>query len=108
MDPAMGIVGALLVARWSWGLIRTTGGILLDRQGPDRLIRRVEEAWGRDPAIEVHDLHIWSIGPGIYNLSAVVSVPTHWSASELRALIPSELGVVHSTIEVHHPESIPD
>ncbi len=26
LDPAMGIVGALVIARWSWGLIRDSGG----------------------------------------------------------------------------------
>ncbi|MGB5607249.1 MAG: CDF family Co(II)/Ni(II) efflux transporter DmeF, partial [Gammaproteobacteria bacterium] len=34
MDPVMGIVGAILVARWSLGLIRDTSGILLDHQAP--------------------------------------------------------------------------
>ncbi len=34
MDPAMGIVGGLLVGRWSWRLLRDAGAVLLDRQAP--------------------------------------------------------------------------
>ena len=41
MDPLMGIVGAVLVGRWSLGLMRDSGRVLLDRQAPEELRRRV-------------------------------------------------------------------
>src|SRR3989338_5307476 len=44
MDPLMGIVGAILVCRWSLGLLRVTGSLLLDRQGSDELKTRIKES----------------------------------------------------------------
>ena len=43
MDPAMGIVGAILVARWSYGLLGSTSGVLLDRQAPKELQDSIRE-----------------------------------------------------------------
>lgn len=48
MDPAMGIVGAILVARWSMGLLRSTSGVLLDRQAPAQVGDAIREAVARD------------------------------------------------------------
>jgi len=73
MDPLAGIVGALVIASWSWGLIRDTGAILLDMV-PDRRmadgLRQAIEAEGDQLA----DLHLWRLGPG--HLGAIVSVIT--------------------------------
>lgn len=73
MDPLVGIVGAFVIASWSCGLIRDTGGILLD-MNPDRDVtadvrHAVEEGGDR-----LTDLHIWRLGPG--HLGAIVSVET--------------------------------
>jgi len=73
MDPLAGIVGAVVIASWSWGLIRDTGAILLDMV-PDRTVadgvRRAIEAEGD----RVTDLHLWRLGPG--HLGAILSVRT--------------------------------
>jgi cation diffusion facilitator family transporter len=73
MDPLAGIVGACVIASWSYGLIRDTGAILLDMcpdRGLEQGIRSSVEAAGDD----VRDLHLWRVGPG--HLSAIVSVVT--------------------------------
>ena len=73
MDPLAGIVGAFVIASWSWGLIRDTGAILLDMV-PDR---RVAEDMRRTVEMEgdrVTDLHLWRLGPG--HLGAILSVRT--------------------------------
>ena len=77
MDPAMGIVGAVLVARWSWGLLKDTSGVLLDRQCMD-LEQRVKAAIEDDDA-RISDLHLWSIGPNMH--AAIISVVAHEPAS---------------------------
>jgi cation diffusion facilitator family transporter len=73
MDPIAGIVGAIVIASWSYGLVRDTGAILLDMNpdGPlaDR-IRQTIEAYGD----AVADLHLWRLGPG--HLGAIVCVAT--------------------------------
>lgn len=72
MDPAMGIVGAVLVTRWSWGLVRDTSGVLLDRQAPEELCVRIHNLIEAERGARVSDLHVWTIGPGLY--AAIVSV----------------------------------
>jgi cation diffusion facilitator family transporter len=101
MDPVMGIVGALLVARWSVGLLRSTSGILLDRQAPQNIRLEIKERMETDGDTQVTDLHVWSIGPGIY--SALISVIAREPATpaEYKARIPQALGLVHVAIEVH-------
>jgi cation diffusion facilitator family transporter len=100
-DPLMGIVGAILVARWSFGLLRSTSVVLLDRQGPDDLCAIIRHGIENEPGNRVVDLHLWAIGPRMY--SAVVSVvatepqdPDHY-----KQLIPHGVGIVHVAVEVH-------
>ena len=100
-DPAMGVVGAVLVGRWSLGLLRTTSVVLLDREGPDDLRdlikRRIEAQEGN----RVTDLHIWAVGPRLY--SAIVGVATNspQPPEHYKRLLPHGLGIVHLVVEVH-------
>jgi cation diffusion facilitator family transporter len=103
-DPAMGIVGAVLVARWSIGLLHTTSVVLLDRQGPDELRALMTRRLEADPDDRVADLHLWAVGPQIY--SAVVSIASHApkSPEHYKRLIPKRLGIVHLVVEVNDCE----
>ncbi len=100
MDPAMGIVGGLVIARWSWGLIRDTGAVLLDYapEGDDlpHEIRAALET-GSD---RITDLHIWQLGPGHHG--AIVSIrsesPQPPAAYKARLARIAELS--HVTVEV--------
>lgn len=100
MDPAMGIVGSLLVARWSVGLLRQTSHVLLDRQAPEPLQERVRNAIERDSGDRVSDLHVWSIGPGIWAAEITVVANDARDADAYRARLPEDLGLVHVTVEV--------
>ena len=100
MDPAMGIVGAVLVSRWAWGLLRDSSSTLLDRQAPDTVrdgIRRSVESLGDT---RVTDLHVWSIGPGLF--AAEVAVVSHEpeEPSAYKELL-ADAGLAHVTVEVH-------
>jgi cation diffusion facilitator family transporter len=100
MDPAMGIVGAVVIARWSVGLLRSSGAVLLDTV-PDAgllagLRRRLEQGTDR-----VADLHLWRLGPGHLALVAAV-VSDHPQAPEAyKARVAGVSGLSHVTIEVH-------
>lgn len=100
MDPAMGVVGGALVARWSWRLLKGTGSVLLDRQAPDPVLQAIAQAVEADGRFRVVDLHIWSIGPGYR--AAIVSVATSQpcQASEVERLVPANVGIAHLTVEV--------
>jgi cation diffusion facilitator family transporter len=99
MDPLAGIFGALVIANWSYGLLRDTGGILLD-MSPDPAmaakLRRTIESDGD----QLVDLHLWRLGPG--HLGAVVSVVTTKprDAAFYRAALARFQGLSHVTVEV--------
>lgn len=101
MDPAMGIVGATLVARWSLGLIRTTSSILLDHQAPGIMLEKTRAAIESIDNTRISDLHIWSIGPGIYSATITVVSDAPRAPEHYKSLIPGDLGIVHTTVEVH-------
>jgi cation diffusion facilitator family transporter len=100
-DPAMGIVGALLVARWSLGLLHSTAVILLDREGPGDLRNDIRQRIEARDDNRVADLRLWAVGANIY--CAIVSVVTHdpKPPEHYKQLIPANLGVVHLVVEVH-------
>jgi cation diffusion facilitator family transporter len=100
MDPAMGVLGSLLVARWSWGLLRDSSRTLLDRQAPDELLSEVRSALETDGRVVVSDLHVWSIGPGIYAAAIEVCADEAIGTSELRTNLPANVGLLHVTLEV--------
>jgi cation diffusion facilitator family transporter len=73
MDPVMGVIGALVIANWSYGLIRDTGAILLD-MNPDRRLAEDLRKTIESEGDRLADLHLWRLGPG--HLGAIVSVVT--------------------------------
>jgi cation diffusion facilitator family transporter len=99
MDPVAGIVGALVISNWSYGLIRDTGRILLDMQ-PDRdMDSRLRAAIECD-GDQLADLHLWRLGPG--HLGAVLSVVTHEprDCEFYRARLRPFKNLSHVTVEV--------
>lgn len=100
MDPLMGIVGAVMVARWSWGLLRTTCSVLLDYQAPQALRHALCAAVESGSSSRVTDLHLWSIGPGLYAAALIVVSDEPLSAADYKARLPGGLGLAHVTVEV--------
>ena len=101
MDPVVGIIGAVLVSSWSLGLLRTTSGILLDKQGPESIRDRIRNSIEQDEDSKVTDRHLWSIGPNIY--SVVIAIVAHDPATpgQYKKRLPKNLGLAHVAIEVH-------
>jgi cation diffusion facilitator family transporter len=99
MDPVMGIVGMLVIANWSWGLVRDTGGILLDRLPDPEMAATIRQEIETD-GDRLTDLHLWRLGPG--HLGAIVSVATDGphDAAFYRAKLDRFAGLSHVTIEV--------
>lgn len=100
LDPVMGIVGACLVARWSAGLLVSTGRVLLDYQGPADLQDFIRGQLETDEGTTVADLHVWQIGPGIYSAAVTIATVERRPASEYRGRLLGSRGLVHVTVEV--------
>ncbi len=99
MDPLASIVGATVIASWAYGLIRDTGGVLLDVVPDQRMegeIRKTIEEAGD----ELVDLHLWRLGPG--HLGVVLSVLSQEPRTPdfFRAKLLPFKALSHITVEV--------
>jgi cation diffusion facilitator family transporter len=98
MDPLMGIVGACVIAVWSWGLIRSSGAVLLDTVPDARLANCERIEIGSD---RVADLHVWRVGPGHTAVIAAVVSDEPQPPRTYKARLDGLSGLSHVTIEVH-------
>ena len=111
LDPAMGLVGAALVAVWAKNLLAQTGRVLLDREMDHPVVAEIHEVIDALPggATQVTDLHVWRIGTGQY--ACALSVLTHDAALTPLA-VREALGVheelVHVTVEIHRCDECSD
>ena len=99
MDPIMGMVGACVIANWSWSLVRAAGAVLLD-QRPDSGLASEVRARLEGNGDRVADLHLWRVGPG--HSAAVVSVVSDRPEppAAYKARLADLPGLSHMTIEV--------
>lgn len=104
LDPAMGIVGAVLVANWARGLLMETGRVLLDREMDHPVVAEIREGVEHglaDSHTRVADLHVWRVGRNAY--SCALTVVTHSAtldADAVRAQFSMHEEIVHSTVEI--------
>ena len=106
MDPVMGLVGAVVIARWSLGLLRDTSAVLLDAElAPDRrdAIRAAVEARGD----RVTDLHVWRVGPRHHAAIVAVATPGDGSPAAVRARLRVFPELAHVTVEIQRPGDLP-
>ena len=101
MDPLAGIVGAGVIACWSYALIRDTGAMLLDMT-PDVAVRDGIRHVVEEAGDQLTDLHVWRLGPG--HLGAILSVNTEGGhgTDYYRARLAGFPSLSHLTVEVRH------
>jgi len=100
MDPVMGIVGAIVIARWSYALLRDTSSVLLDAEVPEERRRVIRAAVESEAGNRVADLHLWRVGPR--HLAVIVSVVTHEprDPAHYKRLLAPFGDLAHVTVEV--------
>ncbi len=101
LDPAVAIVGAVVIGRWAIGVLRDSARALVDASAPPKLAAQIRALIEGDGDAKLADLHVWQVGPGAYAgaLSIVADHPQpcdHYGQrlKPIRAL-------KHATIEVH-------
>ena len=99
MDPIVGLVGAIVIAAWAYGLVRDTGAILLD-MNPDRGMAERMRAMIETDGDRLTDLHLWRLGPG--HLGAIVCVATQRQrgADYYQSLLSRFRSLSHLTVQV--------
>ncbi|KQR77907.1 CDF family Co(II)/Ni(II) efflux transporter DmeF [Rhizobium sp. Leaf341] len=105
LDPSIGIIGALVIARWSFGLLRDSGSVLLDyvpagERLPDDIRHAIE---GGD--VRITDLHVWQLGPGHHGAIVALKATRPMPSSFYRAKLAHLAELSHVTIEVEPTET---
>jgi cation diffusion facilitator family transporter len=101
MDPSMGIVGAVVITRWAYGLLIDTGRILLDRDVDPQLVANIVNRIEAESDNRVSDIHVWRVGAN--SLSAILSVVTHHPQppEHYKRLLADFAELEHVTVEVN-------
>jgi cation diffusion facilitator family transporter len=100
LDPLMGIVGAAVILHWSIGLMRDTGGILLDMEAGGDLAARIRTDIEATDGDRVADLHVWRVGPGHFAAIVAIVTPRATDAGELKTSLKARYPLAHLTVEV--------
>jgi cation diffusion facilitator family transporter len=101
LDPLMGIVGALVISRWAYSLVRETGGILLDGSINAATLGAIKEKIEGALDNRIADMHIWKVGPAHY--AAILSIVTHYpqKIDYYKELLRDFPNLAHLTVEIH-------
>ncbi len=107
LDPIMGIVGAVIIIRWAYGLLKQTSPILLDASIEEEYKNRIKETIEKDSDNRISDLHIWKVGANHY--AAIISLVTHYPKSNqhYKGLLTEFNKLSHVTIEIIKCEEKP-
>ena len=107
MDPSMGLVGAVVITRWSYTLLRDTSRILLDREATPELTTKIRSTIEADADNLVADLHVWQVSP--HHLSVILTVVTHFpkDPDHYKKLLKDLIKDAHITVEVQECQSEP-
>jgi cation diffusion facilitator family transporter len=101
MDPLAGALGALVIANWSYGLVRDTGAILLDMNPSSAMTEKVRSAVNAT-GDRLIDLHVWRLGPGHFGtIVSIIGDATQRGPDFYHAALRQIKGLSHITVEVH-------
>ena len=100
LDPAVGLIGAAVILRWSWILIRDTSAVLLDRVPDDALAKNIRDAVEGEGDARVTDLHLWQVGPGRFAAIVAIAAKDPADAALYKQRIGCDPRIVHITVEV--------
>ncbi|MES2031036.1 MAG: CDF family Co(II)/Ni(II) efflux transporter DmeF [Pseudomonadota bacterium] len=96
LDPAMGIVGGIVIAVWAWNLLRDTSAVLLDTSDP-QLEQEIRDEVERPGDARIFDLHVWRVGPGAH--AAIVGFAGAASVEAVRQRLTAVQELQHVTVE---------
>lgn len=98
LDPVMGIVGAIVIARWAYGLMRDSAAVLLDTTD-EHVAAEIRELLESTDDVRISDLHVWQVGPqaraAIVSVVAVAGV----NADAIRERLAPVHELSHLTVE---------
>ena len=100
MDPVMGIVGAVVIARWSWSLMRDTASVLLDSTD-SHVAEEIQDLVEGPGDVRIADLHVWRVGPEAHAAIVGVVGSAGINAGVIRDRLVPVHELKHLTVECH-------
>ena len=101
LDPLVGVIGAVVIAVWAWGLMRQSAAVLLDREMDHPLTEEVRTALEADGDAKVADLHVWRVGRDSFSAVVCVVADHPLSPAAYRERLREHEELVHVSIEVN-------
>lgn len=102
LDPLMGIVGAVLVAAWSIGLLRQSSRVLLDAEMNDPVVEEIREVVAELPQpAHITDLHLWRVGKSSYACILSLANAGNLTPELVRQRLQVHEELVHVTVEIN-------
>ncbi len=100
LDPAMGLLGMVLVGRWAISLLRETTRVLLDAEMDAPVVEEVREAVRGLAHAVIRDLHVWRVGRGKYACILSLESQSPLAAEQVHRALRAHSELVHITVEV--------
>jgi cation diffusion facilitator family transporter len=101
LDPLCGLIGAAVIASWSYGLIRDSAMVLLDADADPKQSDEIRTFLQDELKARIPDLHLWRLGPGHRGLIVSLISPDAISAEAVKATLRSRYpDLSHVTVEV--------
>jgi cation diffusion facilitator family transporter len=101
LDPVMGIVGAVMVLVWAYGLLRDTGRVLLDAEMDAPVVSEIREVIASSPVnADITDLHVWRVGKGKFACILSLATSEEVSPDYIRKELSVHEELVHVTVEI--------
>ncbi len=101
LDPAVALLGAAVIARWSWGMLRSTARALVDATEDPALTQRIRDLIEADGDAKLADLHVWQVGAQAWSAALAVVADAPLAAAVYRQRLAVVVQLKHVTVEVH-------
>jgi cation diffusion facilitator family transporter len=102
LDPVMGLVGAVLVSVWAYGLLRDTGRVLLDAEMNVPVVDEIRKVIAASPVkAQICDLHVWRVGKGKFACILSLATDNDVSPEYFKKQLSIHEELVHISIEIN-------
>jgi cation diffusion facilitator family transporter len=102
LDALLGIIGAVLVARWALGLIKETGKTLLDAEMDHPVVEEIREVIEDLPVVaKITDLHVWKVAKGKFSCILALETAEELTADQVRHALTVHDEIVHVSVEIN-------
>lgn len=107
LDAVMGIVGAVVIARWAFNLVKESSGALLDRTPSNELFADIRERIAENQGDNLIDLRLWQITTNQTVAILYIQSETQTDPNFYKNLL-SDLKLSHITVELHVSQPTPE